>query len=168
MTYFNISNILSLCRAPLAFLFIPHIQWLRIVVVGLAAASDYFDGFLARRLQKTSRFGAVLDPVMDKLFTFVVVGCLVWEGSLAFLAGLAMLSRDIMLAAFLAYLGVARAWKKLRARSLWWGKVSTILQYLILLILVAGVAIPSLFFLIFPVLALLYLGELVLYYRQAQ
>src|ERR1041385_5054193 len=38
------------------------------------AATDWLDGFLARRLNQTSAFGAFLDPVADKL---IVVGALV-------------------------------------------------------------------------------------------
>ena len=37
------------------------------VLFALAGVTDYFDGYLARRLGQTSRFGAFLDPVADKL-----------------------------------------------------------------------------------------------------
>jgi CDP-diacylglycerol---glycerol-3-phosphate 3-phosphatidyltransferase len=167
VSYLNISNVLSLCRVPLALLFVPQIKGLRIASVVLAATTDYLDGFLARRFQKTSQLGAVLDPVMDKFFMFIVVGTLLWDRSLAPLSAIAMLSRDFILMAFLAYLGLSGSWRGLRAHSLWWGKVSTVLQYLVLFIVVAGGRIPFPVFLIFPLLGLLYLGELVLYVRQA-
>lgn len=166
MKHFNVSNLLSLCRAPLAFLFIPHIRTLRVFIVLLAAASDFFDGFLARRWRKTSQLGAVLDPVMDKLFMFTVLAVLLWERILSPWAAVAMLSRDLLLAAFLAFLGMFGAWRGLRARSPWWGKVITAAQYLVLLALVTAIPVSGFVFLIFPVLGLLYLGELVLYYRR--
>ncbi|HGX93917.1 MAG TPA: hypothetical protein ENK35_11445 [Candidatus Tenderia sp.] len=37
------------------------------VVFGLAAFTDWLDGYLARKLDQASRFGAFLDPVADKL-----------------------------------------------------------------------------------------------------
>ena len=37
------------------------------LLFALAGVTDYFDGYLARRLGQTSRFGAFLDPVADKL-----------------------------------------------------------------------------------------------------
>ena len=37
------------------------------LLFGLAAVTDWFDGFLARMLDQTSRFGEFLDPIADKL-----------------------------------------------------------------------------------------------------
>ena len=37
------------------------------LLFGLAAVTDWFDGFLARKLRQTSRFGEFLDPIADKL-----------------------------------------------------------------------------------------------------
>jgi CDP-diacylglycerol--glycerol-3-phosphate 3-phosphatidyltransferase/cardiolipin synthase len=44
------------------------------ILFGLAAITDLFDGYLARKLEQTSRFGEFLDPVADKL---MVATCLV-------------------------------------------------------------------------------------------
>jgi CDP-diacylglycerol---glycerol-3-phosphate 3-phosphatidyltransferase len=44
---------------------------------GLAGITDYFDGYLARRLGQTSRFGAFLDPVADKLIVSTALVLLV-------------------------------------------------------------------------------------------
>ncbi|HHJ14208.1 MAG TPA: CDP-diacylglycerol--glycerol-3-phosphate 3-phosphatidyltransferase [Gammaproteobacteria bacterium] len=44
---------------------------------GLAAVTDWFDGYLARRLGQSSPFGAFLDPVADKLIVAVVLVLLV-------------------------------------------------------------------------------------------
>lgn len=42
-------------------------QWLTILVYVIACVSDYLDGYLARKLNEVSPFGAFLDPVADKL-----------------------------------------------------------------------------------------------------
>ena len=46
-------------------------------VFSLAAITDWFDGYLARRLNQTSEFGAFLDPVADKLMVVVALVMLV-------------------------------------------------------------------------------------------
>lgn len=46
-------------------------------IFGLAAVTDWLDGYLARRLGQTSRFGAFLDPVADKLIVGVALVLLV-------------------------------------------------------------------------------------------
>ncbi|MFI4938202.1 MAG: CDP-diacylglycerol--glycerol-3-phosphate 3-phosphatidyltransferase [Candidatus Berkiellales bacterium] len=45
----------------------------------LAGATDWLDGFLARKLNQTSRFGAFLDPVADKLIVAVALVLIVGE-----------------------------------------------------------------------------------------
>ena len=47
------------------------------LVFGLAGITDYFDGYLARRLGLTSNFGAFLDPVADKLIVSTALVLLV-------------------------------------------------------------------------------------------
>jgi len=47
------------------------------VLFGLAALSDWLDGYLARHLEQTSRFGAFLDPVADKLVVATVLVMLI-------------------------------------------------------------------------------------------
>lgn len=72
---FNIATLLTWFRIaaiPLImfFFFLPPAQWMRPVtsmIFTVAALTDWLDGYLARRLNQTSRFGAFLDPVADKL-----------------------------------------------------------------------------------------------------
>ena len=46
-------------------------------IFGLAAVTDWLDGYLARKWEQTSRFGAFLDPVADKLIVGVALVLLV-------------------------------------------------------------------------------------------
>lgn len=46
-------------------------------IFALASVTDWFDGYLARRLQQSSPFGAFLDPVADKLMVAVALVLLV-------------------------------------------------------------------------------------------
>ncbi len=47
------------------------------ILFGLAAVTDWFDGYLARKLNQTSSFGAFLDPVADKLIVTTALVVLV-------------------------------------------------------------------------------------------
>lgn len=68
----NLPNALTLLRIFLVpFLVVVLLtkfsNFLGLGIFLLAAITDYFDGYLARRLNKTTRLGALLDPIADKL-----------------------------------------------------------------------------------------------------
>ena len=80
----TIPNILTLLRIALIPVFMMAyylpVSWSHVAttaIFGLAAITDWFDGYLARRLEQTSPFGAFLDPVADKLIVAVALIVLV-------------------------------------------------------------------------------------------
>ena len=60
--------------------------WLSAIIFGFAAFTDWLDGFLARSLSQTSKFGAFLDPVADKLFVGIALVLIVGQESGHYLA----------------------------------------------------------------------------------
>lgn len=76
----NLPNMLSLLRIvliPILVLlyFLPYdsaTTWATVVFV-VAAVTDWLDGYLARKLEQTSPFGAFIDPVADKLIVVVAL-----------------------------------------------------------------------------------------------
>ena len=81
----NTPNLLTLFRMALipvvvALYFIPVAGVYVTAVFLLAGLTDWLDGYLARRLDQTSEFGAFLDPVADKLVVAVVLVLLVSDG----------------------------------------------------------------------------------------
>jgi len=82
----NIPNSLTLIRIFLIPVFVlvfysPY-EWSHLVstaIFGLAALTDWLDGYLARRLKQSSVFGAFLDPVADKLMVAVALVVLVQD-----------------------------------------------------------------------------------------
>ncbi|HEX5004887.1 MAG TPA: CDP-alcohol phosphatidyltransferase family protein [Gemmatimonadales bacterium] len=91
----------TVVRLPLGVAFpMVNDSW-RLVVLGVAGASDLLDGFLARRIG-SSRFGPFIDPVADKLFMAVAFGTVLFSGQLAWWELLGVLARDI--AATIAFL----------------------------------------------------------------
>ncbi len=56
---------------------IPNARPIAAVIFGIAAVTDFIDGWVARRFNQTSRFGEFLDPVADKLMVAIVLVMLV-------------------------------------------------------------------------------------------
>lgn len=82
---FNFPTWLTLFRLALVpfvigvlFIPFPGNHYLAAGGFGLAVATDWFDGWLARRWNQTTDFGAFLDPVADKLLVCVVLVGLVY------------------------------------------------------------------------------------------
>ena len=124
------ADLLTGLRVPLAvaFPFVPSPAW-RLALVAGAAASDFFDGMLARRFG-SSRVGAVLDPIADKLFMAAAFLTVARSRLLHPLEIVAVLARDIV-----AALGYAGSWLLRRPTALparAGGKVVTVLQLLTL------------------------------------
>jgi cardiolipin synthase (CMP-forming) len=78
------------------------------VIFVLAAVTDWFDGYLARRLNQTSAFGAFLDPVADKLMVAAALIVLVELGRTDAIVALIIIGREITISAlreWMAHLG---------------------------------------------------------------
>jgi len=157
---FSLSNGLSLLRAPLALLFLSQSMMLRVIAIVLAMFTDALDGFLARRYRSTTQLGAVLDPAMDKLFVFIALGVLLYEGQFEVWQALAMVTRDGFLCIFAIYLKLSGKWQAYQFRAIRWGKATTALQFLVLISLTLKFNIPPALYSIFVVFGLLAFVEL--------
>jgi cardiolipin synthase (CMP-forming) len=101
----------------------------------VAAITDWFDGFLARRWNQTSAFGAFLDPVADKLMVAGALLVLVeWERVNAVVAFI-IIGREIAISALREWMAQIGASKSVAVSSI--GKIKTTAQM---------VAIPMLLF----------------------
>jgi CDP-diacylglycerol--glycerol-3-phosphate 3-phosphatidyltransferase/cardiolipin synthase len=81
LTVPNILTSFRILAIPLVVLvFYLPVEWARPasgLLFGLAGITDWFDGYLARRLNQTTKFGAFLDPVADKLIVATALVLLV-------------------------------------------------------------------------------------------
>ncbi len=68
-----------------------------ILLILLGILSDFLDGFLARRLGATSRLGAILDPVADKVFVNILFLLLYLEKLIPFYFLFVVILRDILI-----------------------------------------------------------------------
>ena len=98
-SWVTVPNALSLSRLLLAAAFpVVSAPSRRLALVALASASDWLDGWLARRGGIASRGGAILDPVTDRAFVLAAVSTFLFEGALTSGQYFVLLARDIMTA----------------------------------------------------------------------
>ena len=145
----TLSNGLSFFRAPLALIFLLESPTLRFVAVLLAMISDSVDGYFARKYRSASRFGAILDPAMDKFFVYFALCTFLFESKIAIWQLLAMLARDGFLLIYSLIALTMRRWDALTLRPIRWGKVTTALQFITLMGLSFELQFPWPFYICF-------------------
>jgi len=99
LTLPNIISILRLLGVPL-FLWLvvgPEADGLALGVLVLSGVSDYLDGYLARKLNQTSKLGEILDPVADRLYILAVVFGLAYRDIIPWWLALLLPARDLFL-----------------------------------------------------------------------
>ncbi len=162
----NILSALRLIAAPIAaVLILDGVDFVAVCVFVAAGLSDALDGYLARRFALTSRFGAWLDPVADKLLMLASFVTLTIVGAVPLWLTIVVIGRDV---AIVLGVGLARLLDApLRIAPLMIGKASTVVQVvfvaLVLLGLSVGLSAPRLEFAGCVVVALLTLSSFFAY-----
>ena len=142
----NLPNIISVFR----ILLVPPVVWYLLqgrydIALGLfllAGFSDGLDGYLARHYHWTSRLGAILDPLADKLLMFASYLTLGWLQDLPVWLVAAVILRDVII------IGGSLLYRWLIGRvefqPLWISKLNTVCQILLValtLLILAGVPV---------------------------
>ncbi|MBT2340781.1 MULTISPECIES: CDP-diacylglycerol--glycerol-3-phosphate 3-phosphatidyltransferase [Pseudomonas] len=141
----NIPNLITVLRVLLIPIFIllfylPY-HWSYAAsasVFAFAAATDWLDGYLARRLEQSTPFGAFLDPVADKLMVAVALVLLVQEhGNLWLtLPAAVIIGREIVVSALREWMAELGARAQVAVSNL--GKWKTAAQMMALVVLLAN------------------------------
>jgi phosphatidylglycerophosphate synthase len=122
-------NIISSSRVLLAAGFVAaHDVDARLGVVGLAAITDFLDGWIARRTRATSRWGALIDPIADRVFALVAVSTFLFTGELSTIGYFVMISRDLMTAVGFLVARVVPWLKPVTFKARMSGKIVTVFQ----------------------------------------
>lgn len=131
----TIPNMITLGRLLLVpvfvlVFFLPY-KWGALVAAAIflvAALSDFIDGYLARRLQQTSRFGAFIDPVADKLIVGAALVALVYLHHSVWIAlpAIVIISREISVSALREWMAEIGQRSKVAVGGL--GKLKTVFQ----------------------------------------
>ncbi len=110
----------------------PAVSFLAALVFVVAGATDFFDGFLARRHHLVSRFGKFMDPLADKLLVSAALIMLIPLGRVPAWMAFIIIGREL---AVTGLRGVAAAEGTILAPDRW-GKTKTLLQMLALTALI--------------------------------
>lgn len=102
-------------------------------VFGIAALTDWFDGYLARRWNQTSSFGAFLDPVADKLMVAAALILLVQLGRAPAWLSVIIIGREITISALREWM--AQLGKSKNVAVAYIGKLKTTAQMIAILLL---------------------------------
>ncbi|MEI8126607.1 MAG: CDP-alcohol phosphatidyltransferase family protein [Actinomycetota bacterium] len=121
------SNLVTIGRLALIPLYIWLAVWTRhraeaAWLLAALGATDWVDGYLARKFNQVSELGKILDPVADRILVMSCVVTIAYVGAVPWWFALATLSREVLVSGLtiaLALLGAARI------DVLYWGKVST-------------------------------------------
>ena len=107
---------------------IPYARPIAAIIFGIAAVTDFIDGWVARKFNQESRFGEFLDPVADKLMVAIVLVMLVqaqanwWEDIIAMI----IIGREITISALREWM--ATIGERANVKVAMSGKIKTTLQ----------------------------------------
>jgi CDP-diacylglycerol--glycerol-3-phosphate 3-phosphatidyltransferase/cardiolipin synthase len=134
----NTPNLITLSRIILipllvVFYYLPY-DWLSehsrnvaaTLVFVLAATTDWLDGYLARRLNQMSAFGAFLDPVADKLIVVGALVVLLYLNRVDMLVALIIIGREIAISALREWMAKVGQSKSVAVAFI--GKLKTVSQ----------------------------------------
>tara|TARA_R110001592_G_scaffold260282_1_gene524757 strand:+ start:85550 stop:86149 length:600 start_codon:yes stop_codon:yes gene_type:complete len=140
----TLPNILTLLRIALIPIFVASFylpwEWRHLAtaaIFGVAAATDWLDGYLARKLNQFTPFGAFLDPVADKLIVAAALIVLVQVHATALFAlpAIVIISREIVISALREWM--AELGNRTSVAVSYVGKVKTTLQMVAIAVLLA-------------------------------
>ena len=158
----NLPNILTLSRIVMipVFVVIYYLpaQWSYMasaVIFALAGVTDWLDGYLARKLNQSTPFGAFLDPVADKLMVAVALAVLIEEHAALLLTipATVIIGREIVISALREWM--AEIGSRASVAVSWIGKIKTTAQ---IAAIVGLLAFPPGETLAYVALALLYVA----------
>jgi cardiolipin synthase len=120
----NVISVARLACVPVFcwLLFDDH-QVAAFCLLGVLGATDWVDGWIARRFDQGSELGKILDPVADRVLLLTAALALIIEGSVPIWVGVAVLAREGIVAAATLTLAAAGA---RRIDVQWAGKAGTL------------------------------------------
>ena len=138
-TWPNILSLLRIILVPVLVIafYIPFDKGhlLAVIIFLLAAITDWLDGYLARRLNQSSKLGAFLDPVADKLIVIVALVLLVSQPKVFYITvpALIIIVREIIVSGLREWM--AEVGKRAHVAVSFIGKCKTTIQMIAIIVL---------------------------------
>lgn len=131
-----VPSVISLTRLAMAVAFaVSEAPATRVALILAASLTDFLDGWLARRANLTTKWGALIDPIADRMFVFTAVCVFLFEGAIGTVQYFMLISRDFMTAVGFLVARVVSWLRPVTFRARLSGKIVTALQLLALLAL---------------------------------
>jgi cardiolipin synthase len=145
MTIPNLITVFRLVLVPLVVLAILQGAWIAaFAMFVIAGVSDGVDGYIARRFDQRSEFGAMIDPLADKALLISLFVTLAWVGQIPTWIAVLVVFRDAMI--LMAFIVAAQLTRPMEVKPLLISKANTALQIayvaLVLGLLAFGIAAP--------------------------
>ena len=120
----NAVTIIRLACVPLFvwLLFAEDDRFVAALLLGALGATDWVDGWLARRLDQVSEFGKILDPTADRILMVTAIIAMWIDGSVPWWFAAVTLVREVLVSLAALILGALGA---ARIDVTWWGKTGT-------------------------------------------
>ena len=141
----NLPNKLTIFRVILIPVFIialmsgiipEHVnRYVGVVIFCVASFTDYLDGHIARKYNLVTNFGKFMDPLADKLLVSSALICMIELGSLPAWIVIIIISREFIITGF----RLIAAEGGLVIAASWWGKIKTVTQMLMIILVLLGV-----------------------------
>lgn len=137
----NLPNKLTVLRVCMVPFFVIFMLWDGLGAVGrytaavifiLASATDWLDGYLARKNNLVTDFGKFMDPIADKLLVCSAMICLVEQGSLAAWMVIIIIGREFIISGF----RLVASDKGVVIAASYWGKFKTVFQMIMVILLI--------------------------------
>lgn len=141
----NLPNKLTIFRVILIPVFIialmsgiipePVNRYVGVVIFCVASFTDYLDGHIARKYNLVTNFGKFMDPLADKLLVSSALICMIELGFLPAWIVIIIISREFIITGF----RLIAAEGGLVIAASWWGKIKTVTQMLMIILVLLGV-----------------------------
>ena len=138
----NLPNKLTLIRMALVPVFLLLFyapvaagKYLALVVFIAASLTDFADGYIARRDHLITDFGKFMDPLADKLLVASALIALVDADRIAGWIVCILIGREFVISGF----RLVAADKGVVIAAGWWGKIKTVVQMIMIIVLLLGV-----------------------------
>jgi CDP-diacylglycerol--glycerol-3-phosphate 3-phosphatidyltransferase len=113
----------------------PESRWFCLALFLVAAATDWLDGYVARRLDQVTELGKFLDPLVDKLLILAPLLALIQMGKVPAWAVFLILGRELTIAGW-------RVQQTTITGANIWGKLKTVSQIIAIALLIAPLSEP--------------------------
>ena len=141
----NLPNKLTMFRVILIPVFIvvlmtgliadPLNRYIGTLIFCVASSTDYLDGHIARKYNLVTNFGKFMDPLADKLLVSSALICMIEMGILPAWIVIIIISREFIITGF----RLIAAEGGLVIAASWWGKIKTVTQMIMIILLLLGV-----------------------------